>query len=57
MYITVNDITGEKRIDPDNPILVNMVAVVIMLSENVQHWLREPIRILLKTGKKIDMKK
>ena len=57
MFITVNDIIGEKRIDLAYPIQGKEVAVVIMLSDNVQYWLQGSMRILLKTGNEIDLKK
>ena len=57
MYIMVNEFIGEKRIDLDYPILDSKVAVVIMLSENVQYWSKGSMRILLKTGKESDLKK
>ena len=38
MYITINDVIGEKRIDLSYPIHSNKeVAVIIMLSDNVQY--------------------
>ena len=49
MYITVNDVIGEKRIDLAYPIQGKEVAVVIMLSENVQYLLKEPVKLLLET--------
>ena len=40
MYITINDIKGEKRIDLSYPIRSNKeIAVIIMLSNNIQHQL------------------
>ena len=40
MYITVNDIKGEKRIDLSYPIYPKKeIAVVSMLSNNAQYWL------------------
>ena len=48
MYITINDIIGEKRIDLSYPIRSGReslgtcsaeVAVVSMFSDNVQYWL------------------
>ena len=51
MYITINDIIGEKTsylsypTDPGKEI-----AVVSMLSSNVQYLLKEPVKALLKTG-------
>ena len=58
MYITINDIIDEKRINLSYPICSNKeVAVVSMLSDNVQYWLKGPIEVLLKTGKKIVLNK
>ena len=74
MYITINDIIGEKRIDLSYPIyprkealgphwclhptLQSMeIAVISMLSDNVQYWLQGSIKVLLKTGKKIVLNK
>ena len=58
MYITINDIIGEKRIDLSYPIRSNKkIAVVSMLSDNVQYWLQGSIEVLLKTGKKIVLNK
>ena len=58
MCITINDIIGEKRIDLSYPIRSNKkIAVVSMLSNNVQHWLQGSIEVLLKTGKKIVLNK
>ena len=37
MYITINDIIGEKRIDLFYPIKGREIAVVSMLSDNVQY--------------------
>ena len=38
MYITINDVIGEKRIDLSYPIRSNKEAAVIaMLSDNVQY--------------------
>ena len=70
MYITINDVIGEKRINLSYPIKgkdgphwqgpatwsVEM-AVVSMLSDNVQYWLQGSIEVLLKTGKKIVLNK
>ena len=53
MYITINDVIGEKRIDLSYPIKGREIAVVSMLSDNVQYWLQGSIEVLLKTGKKI----
>ena len=54
MYITINDIIGEKRIDLSYPIYPRKeIAVISMLSDNVQYWLQGSIEVLLKMGKKI----
>ena len=57
MYITINDIIGKKTIDLYYPIKGKDIAVVSMLSNNVQHWLQGSIEVLLKTGKKIVLNK
>ena len=58
MYITIDDIIGGKRIDLSYPISSNKeIAVVSMLSNNVQYWLQGSIEVLLKTGKKIVLNK
>ena len=58
MYITINDIIGEKRINLSYPISSGReVAVVGMLSNNVQYWSQGPINVLLKMGKKIVLNK
>ena len=53
MYITINDVIGEKTIDLSYPIKGKDIAVVSMLSDNVQYWLQGSTEVLLKTGKKI----
>ena len=57
MYITINDIIGEKRIDLSYPIEGKDIAVVSMLRDNVQYWLQGSMEVLLKTGKKIMLNK
>ena len=57
MYITIDDIIGEKRIDLSYPVKGKDIAVVSMLSNNVQYWLQGSIEVLLKTGKKIVLNK
>ena len=66
MYITINDIKGEARIDLSYPIKGKdglagprsmEIAVVSMLSNNVQYWLQGSIEVLLKTSKKIVLNK
>ena len=54
MYITINNIIGSKRIDLSYPISSGMeIAVLIMLSDNVQYLLKEPMKIRLKTGEDV----
>ena len=57
MYITINDVIGEKRIDLYYPVKGKDIEVVSMLSDNVQYWLQGPTEVLLKTGKKIVLNK
>ena len=65
MYITINDIIGEKTIDLSYPIHPTAeqgearkeIAVVSMFSNNAQYWLLGPIEVLSKTGKKIVLNK
>ena len=55
MYKTINDIIGKKRIDLSYPIKSKEslegthsteIAVVSMLSNNVQYWLQGSIEVL-----------
>ena len=57
MYITINDIIGEKRIDLSYPIKGREIAVISMFSNNVQYQLQGTIEMLLKMGKKIVLNK
>ena len=57
MYITINDVIGEKGINLTYPIKGKDIAAVSMLSNNVQYWLQGRIEMLLKTGKKIVLNK
>ena len=65
MYITINDIIGEKTIDLSYPIHPTArrgkarkeIAVVSMHSNNSQILLHRSIEVLLKTGKKIVLNK
>ena len=57
MYITITDILGKKRIDLAYPIQGKEAAVVSMFSDNVQYWLKEPMKILLKTGKEMTLER
>ena len=62
MYITINDVIGEKTIDLSYPIHSNIgwgkeIAVVSMHSNNAQILLHRPIEVLLKTDKKIALNK
>ena len=57
MYITINDIIGEKRIGLSYSIKGKDIAVVSMLSDNVQHWLQGHFKVQLKLGKEIMLNK
>ena len=49
MYIRINDIKGEKRIDLSYPIKnfdSAEIAVIIMLSDNIQYQLIKPRTIM-----------
>ena len=48
MYITIIDIVGEKRIDLAYLIRGTDVTVISMFNKNVQHQIREPLKVLLK---------
>ena len=58
MYITINDIEGEKTIDLSYPIQNydsrKGIAVVSLFSKNVQYWVTgHNMKFELKTGKKV----
>ena len=53
MYITINDVIGDARIDLSYPIKGKEIAVVSMLSNNVQCCLQGSIEVLSVMGKKI----
>ena len=61
MYITINDVIGEKTIDLSYPIYPNArrgkakkeIAVVSMFSNNSQILVQKSMEVLLYTGKKI----
>ena len=58
MYITINDIKGEKMIDLSYPIHSRKeIAVVSMYSNNSQILLCSSIEVLLNTGKEIVLNK
>ena len=58
MYITINEIKGEKTIDLSYPIHSKKeIAVVSMYISNFQILLHRSIEFLLKTGKKIVLNK
>ena len=58
MYITINDIIGEKTIVLSYPICSGRkIAVVSMLSNNVRYCLQGPVEVMPKTGKKIVLNK
>ena len=57
MYITINDVIGEARIDLSYPVCSGRespeVTVVSMFSSNVQYWLQGTIEVLLKQARKL----
>ena len=58
MYITFNDVIGEKTIDLSYPIRSGKkIAVISMFSNNVQYLLKEPMKLVLKTGEDVELKK
>ena len=58
MYIAINDVIGEERIDLSYLIRFNKeIAVVSMLSNNVRYWLQGSIEVLHKTVKKTVLNK
>ena len=66
MYITINDIIGEARIDLSYPIKDRdgsavaeqpQITVVRMLSDNVQHWLQGHLKVQLESGEEIMLNK
>ena len=58
MYITINDVIGEKTIDLSYPIYPEKeIAVVSMFSNNSQILLKKSMEVLLYTGKKIVLNK
>ena len=54
MYITINDIKGEKTIDLSYPIgsfgSSKEIAVISMLSENTHYEMTKPLRLKLVDG-------
>ena len=58
MYITINDVIGEKTIDLSYPICSGKeIAVISMFNNNVQYLLKEPVKLVLKTGEDVELKK
>ena len=58
MYITINDVIGEKTIDLSYPIYPEKeITVVSMFSNNSQILLQKSMEVLLYTGKKIVLNK
>ena len=58
MYITINDIIGEKTIDLSYPLYPEKeIAVVSIFSNNSQILLKKSMEVLLYTGKKIVLNK
>ena len=56
MYITINDVIGEKTIDLSYPIYPEK-EIVSMFSNNSQILLKKSMEVLLYTGKKIVLNK
>ena len=51
MYITINDIIGEKTIDLSYPICSSKeIAIISMLSENTQYEMTKPLKLKLVDG-------
>ena len=51
MYITINDIKGEKTIDVSYPICSSKeITVMSMLSENTQYEMTKPLKLKLVYG-------
>ena len=67
MYIMINNVIGKKTIDLYYPIISGRedpegprsmeIAVITMLSDNVQYLLKESMKIRLKTGEDMVLKK
>ena len=61
MYIAINDVIGEKRIDLSYPIKGRdgsvEVTVVSMFSDNIQYWLKGHLKVQLKSGEEIMLNK
>ena len=62
MYITIIDVTGEKRIDLSYPIKgragpTEEITVVSMFCDNVQYWLQGHLKVQLKSGEEIILNK
>ena len=53
MYITINNIIGEKRIDLTYPIKGKEVTVVSVFSNNVQYQVKKPLKLRLSNGEKM----
>ena len=62
MYITINDVIGEKMIDLSYPIRIfgstarrgeanKEIAVISMLSENTQYEMTKPLKLKLVDGR------
>ena len=62
MYITINDVKGEKTINLSYPIRNfdsrKEIAVVSLFGKNVQYWVTgDNLKLELKTGKKVSLLK
>ena len=51
MYITINDIKGEKMIDLSYPICSSeKISLISMLSKNTQYEMTKPLKLKLVDG-------
>ena len=54
MYITINNVIGEKRIYLSYPVYSfnsrKEIAVISMLSDNIQYEMKEPFKLKLMDG-------
>ena len=58
MYIKINNIISEMTIDLSYPIRSGKkIAVISMFSNNAQYLLKEPVKLVLKTGEDVELKK
>ena len=54
MYITINDVIGEKTIDLSHSVRnfgsSKEIAIISMLSENIQYEMTKPLKLKLADG-------